>query len=246
MSKKGFFHSLRNIFASEREDTTTIKEAEEELFTRREDDIPAKRFTSKPILPTDDKPKVFLKFTDMRKPMKGLDIKFVRNFSGKSGRFIFCESHDELIQKLNEFAEKQGFGKICIWEDYTKNWLEEKGFDKKWVQKNFDGSEAAISLCEGLIAEEGSLMFTAEQATRRTLNVFPPIHIVIAHSKQFKEDIEHGLEEYKFRYDDELPFIFQLGEDVKKYRFINNKPLINAEGTKDVYVFFTDEPIVFE
>lgn len=244
MTKRGFFNKIKGIFSHE-------KESDESPLDQQDDSTTDQAFTSKviktkSIIPEVVKPKVFIKYNDPRPLPPGLDIKFATNFSGKQGRFIYCATIEELNTQLTEFCRVKQLSRICIWEDYLRTYLEQRGFD--WVRDNkpMEQSDVVISLCEGLIAEEGSIMFSAEQNSRRTLDVFPPVHIVLAHKKQLKINIEHGLEEYKFRYDDALPFLFQLGENIPKYRNIDNKLIINADGTKDVYVFYSEEPIVFE
>lgn len=244
MTKKGFFNKIKGIFSAE-------KESEDQSLEHQEDTTSDQAFTSKvirtkSIIPQEVKPKVFLKYQDNRQIPPGLDIKFATNFSGKQGRFIYCATLEEMNKQLSDFCRVKQINKISIWEDYLRIYLEQKGFDMVKENKPMEQSDAVISLCEGLIAEEGSIMFSAEQNSRRTLDVFPPIHIVLAHKKQLKINIEHGLEEYKFRYDDALPFLFQLGDNIPKYRNIDNKLIINADGTKDVYVFYSEEPIVFE
>ena len=243
MSKKSFFNKIKSLFTSEKEvpknTPASNKENGTEVFT-------SKVIKTKSIIPQEVKPKVFLKYHDKRKLPEGLDVKFASNFSGKQGRFIYCESLEELRKQLSDFCKAKNIKKVCMWEDYLRAYLEARKFDLSKENKTLDNSDAVISLCEGLIAEEGSIMFSAEQNSRRTLDVFPPIHIVLAHKKQLKIDIEHGLEEYKFRYDDALPFLFQLGDNIPRYRNIDNKLIINADGTKDVYVFYSEEPIIFE
>lgn len=243
MSKNSFFNKIKGMFSSEKEEPITVHDAkkdnDQEAFT-------TKVIKTKSIIPEEIRPKVFLKYIEPKKLPAGLDIKFASNFSGKQGRFIYCANVEEMKQQLQDFMEVKNIQKFSIWEDYLRSYLEQKGFDLSKENRGFENSDAAISLCEGLIAQEGSIMFSAEQNSRRTLDVFPKIHIVIAHRNQLKIDIEHGLEEYKFRYDDALPFLFQLGENIPKYRNIDNKLIINADGTKDVYVFYSEEPIIFE
>jgi L-lactate dehydrogenase complex protein LldG len=243
MSKNTLFNKLKGMFNSEKEEQQTPndynKDNDKEAFT-------AKVIKTKSIIPEEIRPKVFLKYIEPKKLPAGLDIKFASNFSGKQGRFIYCASIDEMRQQLKDFMEAKNIQKFSIWEDYLRNYLEQKGFDFSKDNRGLENSDAAISLCEGLIAQEGSIMFSAEQNSRRTLDVFPKTHIVLAHKNQLKIDIEHGLEEYKFRYDDALPFLFQLGDNIPKYRNIDNKLIINADGTKDVYVFYSEEPIIFE
>lgn len=179
MSKKGFFHSLRNIFCF-RARTRRPSKTEEELFTRREDDIPAKRLPSRTRFCRQTISQKFLKFTDMRKPWRVWTWrKFVRNLGGKSGRFIFLREPRWIDWKKNwmSLPRSRDSEKIYIGRIMPKIGWRRKDLTRNGFKKSFDGSEAAISLCEGLIAR--SCWFYSRTSDGRTLNVFPPIHIVI-------------------------------------------------------------------
>jgi L-lactate dehydrogenase complex protein LldG len=245
MASNGFLSNIKNFFSSEKKEPDTIKDV---MDQRQEvEDFTTRVIKTTSVRPEEEKPKVFLRYVEKKKMPKALDVKFAKNFCGKQGRFIYCENHAELVTKIQDFCEKMGLDKINIWEAYTRKWLEDRDFVNTNFVKDLEDSKVAISLCEGLIADEGSIMLSAEQNSRRGLvMVFPKVHIIIAHSAQLKIDVEHGLEEFTFRYNDGHPFLFQLEDKISKYRHIANKLIINSEGTKDVYVFYSEEPIVFE
>lgn len=234
----GLFHKIKSLFSS-------TEDAESALPAEDKADFTSKKIHTKIIQPEVEKPKAFLKYQENRAVPENLDIQFAKNMNERSGNFFYCESNAELVKNLESFFIQNKLTQVFCWEDYLRSWLEKNGFNKLLFQSNIEEAQLGLSLCEGLISNEGSVMLSADQATRRTLTVFPNLHIIIAHKKQLKIDIDHAMEEYKFRYDDALPFLLQLGNEIPKYRNVNNKLIINAEGTKNVFVFYSEEPIEF-
>src|SRR3546814_2452699 len=61
------------------------------------------------------------------------------------------------------------------------------------------------SLCEALIARNGSVLMSSAQSSGRRLSVFPHAHIVVAWSGQLVTDLKDGFRLLKEKYGDKVP-----------------------------------------
>ncbi len=164
---------------------------------------------------------------------KDLDIRFATKFIGAGGRFIFCENIREAIENLRMLKLENGWSHIFSWENEIKDAFSDNGFQKG----------AIGSLCETLIAEEGTIILNPKQASRRRLHCFPKTHIIITDIAHLAASEAEGLEKFAALNKGELPSIIKLGSCNNGHFYDKQRLILNAEGTEDIYVFLVDEII---
>ncbi len=174
---------------------------------------------------------------------KDLDIRFATKFIGAGGRFIFCENIREAIENLRMLKLENGWSHIFSWENEIKDAFSDNGFQKGAIGFTIENSDAAISLCETLIAEEGTIILNPKQASRRRLHCFPKTHIIITDIAHLAASEAEGLEKFAALNKGELPSIIKLGSCNNGHFYDKQRLILNAEGTEDIYVFLVDEII---
>lgn len=171
--------------------------------------------------------------------MEDLDLSFAEKFSKLGGKFIYCENSIQLFQMLDSLKAEHKWNYIFAWTHALRELMIRHEFQEGEIGFLIDNSDAAISFCDSLIADSGSIMLSPDQATNRRLTNFPEHHIIIANKKSFVPDLESGIERFNKNYYNRLPSIIELDDDKPVYK-ANHARILNAEGTKNVYVFYID------
>lgn len=173
-----------------------------------------------------------------------LDLEFAKKFIEKNGLLVYCENQNDFIAKLNSFLLKNEMHSVFIWEDDMIPFLKSNFDHKIHVERVIDTSKIAISSCESLLADEGNIILNANQNRFRPLDSFPKLHLIIADQRQVKISLEHGVSDYLKKYPDLFPFIIDLAPEEKPARFALNKPVLKSRGTKQIVIFYCDEPFL--
>lgn len=174
---------------------------------------------------------------------KELDIRFATRFIDAGGKFLFCESMKEAIETLKLLKEENGWEHVFTWENEIKDAFAVSNFQKGAVGFTIENSDAAISLCECLIADEGIVILNPKQASRRRLPCFPKAHVILADVTTLVGSEAEGLEKFYKKHKGELPSFIKLGHCNEGHFYDKQRLILNAEGPEDVYVILIDEYI---
>jgi len=133
-----------------------------------------------------------------------VDEKFTINFKHNGGKFLYCDSIEEVYSHLDNIIIENK------WQDQTffsmdKN-LEDK-FSRLEISYTDqpDKSLVFFTTCEHLIAQNGSILVCSHQLKERKLNELPSNLIVFATTSQLVESIGEGLKTIKRKYRDQIP-----------------------------------------
>ncbi len=174
---------------------------------------------------------------------KDLDIRFATKFIAAGGKFVFCENLKAAIDNLRMLKLEQKWSHVFCWENEIKDAFIENNFQKGAIGFTIENSDAAISLCETLIADDGTIILNPKQASRRRLHCFPKTHVIITDLAHLAGSEAEGLEKFAALNKGELPSIIKLGSCNNGHFYDKQRLILNSEGTEDVYVFLLDEII---
>lgn len=256
-AKPGFFAKLKRAFsgsenrqhADENANTGTYGEVETEL-TDLPADTPA--FTQRPSFVNGEsitEKEITLRTVGVSAPSyslpteKDLDIRFATNFIAAGGKFIFCENLKDAVDDLRMLKAEHNWGHIFTWENEIKDTFGNFNFQKGAVGFTIDNSDAAISLCELLVADDGTIILNPKQASRRRLPCFPKTHIILVDTSHLASSETEGIEKFTQMHKGELPSIIKLGSCNNGHFYDKQRLILNAEGPEDVYVLLVDEVI---
>ena len=119
-----------------------------------------------------------------------LEILFAEQLTAVSGNFIFCENGVDFIENILELADRFKWRKIYCWEPELQALLSTYEFPFYQSDKDFDQAEVGITMCEALVARNGSVMVSNQNAAGRRLSIYPHHHIVIARTGQLVLDLK--------------------------------------------------------
>lgn len=170
------------------------------------------------------------------------DLNFAQKFIDKDGKFVYCSTKEELVDKLIQFFKINHLPSVFIWEDDIVAMIRERVINEGIkVERMPDEAHVALSHCEYLVSDEGTIILTPYQNQFRPLENFPDFHIVIASKGQVKLNIDHAVSDFILKHQAVFPFIIDISKDDKNVRFVMNKPILLSRGTKKVFVFYCEE-----
>jgi len=117
------------------------------------------------------------------------EILFAEELTAIAGNFIFCENGIDFIENMLDLAARFKWRKIYCWEPELQELLKHYEFPFYETDKDFEMAEVGITLCEALIARNGSVLVSNKGAAGRRLSIYPHHHIVIARTGQLVMDL---------------------------------------------------------
>jgi L-lactate dehydrogenase complex protein LldG len=120
---------------------------------------------------------------------------FRTNAAALKADFHLLTSRDELSQKLLELREAEGWKKVGTHAgELTDFACGQLALPTCRTVGGYDVAElescsVAITECDALVAQTGSVLVTSRSAGGRALSVLPPHHVVLAQSRQLLGDL---------------------------------------------------------
>ena len=170
-----------------------------------------------------------------------LEVQFAEQLSAVSGNFIFCENGMDFIENILGLADKFNWRKIYCWEPELQALLEEYEFPFYKTDKDFEMAEVGITLCEALIARNGSVLVSNHDAAGRRLSIYPQHHLVIAKTGQLVPDLKDAFSLMKSKYGTQLPSMLSIITGPSRTADIEKTLVLGAHGPKDLFVFLVDD-----
>ncbi|MES2417610.1 MAG: LUD domain-containing protein [Bacteroidota bacterium] len=170
-----------------------------------------------------------------------LEVLFAEQLTAVSGNFIFCENGVDFIENMLALADRFNWRKIYCWEPDLQALLAHYEFPFYQTDKDFEQAEVGITLCEALIARNGSVMVSNQHAAGRRLSIFPHHHIVIARTGQLVLDLKDAFQMLKNKYGNQLPSMVSNITGPSRTADIEKTLVLGAHGPKELFVFLIDD-----
>ncbi len=257
----GFFSRLKNVFSApantsnngnsaydENTTTTTLTEEKvvsEEAIVRVTETVTTKFVRTESITEKE----IPVRTVEVTAPTftlpddQDLDIRFATKFIEAGGKFVFCETMKDAIENLRMLKEDNNWAHVFCWENEIKDAFCDSNFQKGLIGYTIENSDAAVSLCESLAADTGTIILNPKQASRRRLSCFPKTHIIITDVAHLSAVEADALDRFKQMNKGELPSVVKLGTCNTGHFYDKQRLILNADGPEDIYVFLVDEII---
>ena len=169
-----------------------------------------------------------------------IDEKFTINFKRNGGKFLYCESFDEILTALNNIIVENNWQKEAF---FTLDERLKQRFKKEslvFAQKK-ENSSIFFTTCEHLVAHDGSVLVCSNQIKEYKLLELPSNLIVFATTSQLIASISDALKIIKTRYKKKLPGNittlkhFQITEENK------NDFLSYGSASKNIYLLLLED-----
>lgn len=168
------------------------------------------------------------------------EVIFAEELIKVGGNFVFCEDEIHLIENIILLAEEKKWRKIYCWEPSLQELLNKYGYPFYETDKDFEMAEVGLTLCESLIARNGSVLISNGNAAGRRLSIYPHVHIVIAYTSQLVMDLKDAFQLLKNKYGNNLPTMISNVTGPSRTADIEKTLVLGAHGPKEFYVFLLE------
>lgn len=166
---------------------------------------------------------------------------FAINFSHLGGRFVFCDSHTELVDNIYALSQNRDWGRVlCADEEVFSALQAAHPQCVEWKSEEVEEADACITGCEALVARTGSAVISSRQYMGRTTTIFYPVHIIVAYTSQIVPDINDGIELMKKRYGNNLPSMINLNTGPSRTADIEKTLVVGVHGPAEVFCFLVN------
>ncbi len=167
-----------------------------------------------------------------------LEVEFGEQFTKLLGRFVYCESVEELRTQLDAVIAHNKWEKLFFKEAELGDL-----FSDLFLKSNYRDlatADAAITTCEALIARTGSILLSSAQLSGRTTSVYAETHICVAFTDQLVYDVRDGLQLIKDKYGNKIPSLVTFATGPSRTADIEKTLVVGVHGPKEVYVFLVE------
>lgn len=109
----------------------------------------------------------------------------------------------------------------------------DSGYDKRELER----CDVALTGCDALIAQTGSVVVTARSAGGRALSVLPPHHVVLARREQLLPDLPAAFALLRRRYAPDFPSFMSLITGPSRTGDIERILVLGAHGPRKLTIF---------
>jgi L-lactate dehydrogenase complex protein LldG len=169
-----------------------------------------------------------------------LEVMFAEEFIAVAGQFVFCEDEIQFIESLLNLAEQRNWHKIYCWEPGLQKILDTYDYPFYQTDKDFEQAEVGFTLCEALIARNGSILLSNGNMAGRRLSIYPPVHIVLAYTSQLVLDLKDGFKLINDKYQHRIPSMITTVTGPSRTADIEKTLVLGAHGPKELFVFLLD------
>ena len=181
-------------------------------------------------------------------PFVGADLEeqielFALNSAALKTELHRVGSLDEAAEGLNQIARDAQWRQVATHQDALALPLAEKlplprlVVDPGYSVNEMEGCDAAITGCDFLIAQTGSLLVSGPSAGGRALSVLPPHHVVVARTSQMVPDLATALQQARLRYAGNWPSFLSFITGPSRTGDIERILVLGAHGPKRLTIF---------
>jgi len=167
-----------------------------------------------------------------------VDEAFTINFNKNGGKFLYCETNDEVQGFLESIIEENNWDKkkALILNKHLKEKF--KRFKLGTAQKIKD-ADFLFTSCEFLIANDGSLLISSNQIAEKKLVELPENFIVFATTSQFVNTISEGLQGIKAQSKTKIPSNITT---IKHFKANDTNDFLSyGSSTKNLYLLLLED-----
>lgn len=132
-----------------------------------------------------------------------LDDLFVHNFIQKGGKFLYCTTHQEIIDYLVSILDENKWNSLtCLKQDFFAKYTDCLSTE---ITNDTNLKNAFLTDCEYLISQNGNILFSSNQLQGNKLNNLTRDFIVVANTSQIVRNMGESLTGIKNKYKENIP-----------------------------------------
>ncbi len=164
-------------------------------------------------------------------------LDFQSELTSIGGNVIICEDKKEQLNGIKELCSEKNISSVyCIDPSIEKD-LQDFNISVKNEREDFKDMEVGVTRCEFLVSRTGTVVVSTGHPSGRRMNVFPPIHVVLAKKSQLVAFPDDALVQMDMRYDSDFPSLVSFITGASRTADIEKTLVMGAHGPKEIYVF---------
>ena len=166
------------------------------------------------------------------------DFSFVKKFTIKGGRFLFCENNNETSFNFKEILVENDWNlnEAFCFDDDIKKKLNVNVIKDEFLPKNF---KTCIIKCEFLISNTGLILVCDKQIKHFKLKELPNTLIILSQTNQFSKDVSEAMSLLKNKYKNTIPTNITT-INIYNYLEKENNRSLNKNNSKNIYLLHQD------
>lgn len=169
-------------------------------------------------------------------PQNLLDT-FSKELTAVNGQVHLYSGNKELIQQFTKVVAQNNWKNLFCRDPEITDKLQESNFSFLNTKDELLNAEVGITRCEFLVARSGSVMVSSAHPSGRLVNIFPPIHCIIAQRSQIIPYLEDALTGIQKRYAAKFPSHIAVITGPSRTADIEKTLVMGAHGPKELHVF---------
>ena len=168
---------------------------------------------------------------------------FAQNATALKADFRVAASAEEASHQLATLAVENKWKQIASHRSHLPfSFAEKLGLpclltDAGYSPETLEQCDAAITGCDALVAQTGSVLVSPQSAGGRTLSVLPPHHVVFAQRRQMVPDLASALQVVRKFYAPNWPSFLSFITGPSRTGDIERILVLGAHGPKKVTIF---------
>lgn len=166
------------------------------------------------------------------------DERFTINFKANGGKFLYCETMDEVKDSFNSILDENQWhnDKVFIIDDRLSELFKDFSLNST---KKITESSYFLSTCEYLVSDDGSLLISSNQIAEKKLRELPDHFIIYATTSQFVENIGEGLKGIKAKSKSSIPTNITT---IKHFKTADDKDFLTyGSSAKNLYLLLLED-----
>jgi L-lactate dehydrogenase complex protein LldG len=179
---------------------------------------------------------------DLYRPVSGSLFQAFRENAVKVNALVtYAETEEKLVTAVVEWISGNGWNEVVCAEELLRNMFQNNHSQMPLSENLNDRTEVAITGCESLIAQLGSVIVSSAQSGSRRIFIFPPVHIVVAFTSQLTETLEEGYHKTMLKYRDDLPSFISVITGPSRTADIEKTLVLGAHGPVQLHFFVLND-----
>ena len=166
---------------------------------------------------------------------------FAKEFNKNYGKFIYCRNDKDFVHQYSQLVDANRWENIFSTEEALFGLLDATGIKYNKKLQNLETAEVGITTCEAIIARTGSIVVSSGNHNTRSLSVFPPVHIVVAHFDHLFFDLDNAFKFLREKYVNRFPSMISIISGPSRTADIEKTLVLGAHGPKSIYCFLINE-----
>ncbi len=167
-------------------------------------------------------------------------VNFAQEFTKVGGVFIYCENESEAVSALSALYNECKWHNIYCTEPELQFMLTQAAVPFDSDEDSLKSLNVGITGCEFLVARLGSIMVSSRNS--RKLNVYPEIHVVIAHVNQLVDDLKDAFHAVQVKYSGKLPSMVSVITGPSRTADIEKTLVMGAHGPRELILILVETP----